>query len=169
MLSKYYVSAGKMFVSFWSCFWSVKSSSLSQVFKAVAKKILIFFSGEISSGFKKVNLVLMTKAAAENHKNIRTKTVAPTFENDLGSKKVSGEKVWKNYGFFNVRKADYSMEKVNFTESSLFYLNQAYRKVKNRKKICYCNYHLIGEIVELSNPSQVVSSYTLKENEVKMI
>ena len=59
------------------------------------------------------------------------------------------------------------MEKVNFPESTLFYLNQAYLTVKKKK--IYCDFFILGQIVESSNPPQNVSSYTLKENEVKMV
>ena len=62
----------------------------------------------------------MTKAPTENDRNVTTKIVAATFENDLGSVEVSREKVWKNFGYFDARKSDYSMEKVNFPENTLF-------------------------------------------------
>ena len=80
----------------------------------------------MSCGFKKVNLVSMTRAATENDKNVSTKIVAPTFENDFRSAEVSGENVWKNFGYLDVRKSDYLMEKVNIPQNTLFYLNQSY-------------------------------------------
>ena len=64
----------------------------------------LIFLGEISAGFKKENLVSMTRAATENDKNVTTKIIAATFENDFGSAQVSGEKVWKNFGCLDVRK-----------------------------------------------------------------
>ena len=86
----------------------------------------------------------MTKAPTENDRNVSTKIVAVTFENDLGSVEVSGEKVWKNFGYFDARKSDYSMEKVNFPENTVFYLNQSYLTVKKNKKIFYCDYFILG-------------------------
>ena len=77
----------------------------------------------------------MSKATTENDRNISTKKVAATFENEIGSEEVSGERVWKQYGFFDARKTDYSMEKVNFHENTLCYLNQSYLIVKKNKKI----------------------------------
>lgn len=50
----------------------------------------------------------------ENDKNISTKIVAVTFENKTGSEEVSGEKVWRQFGYFVVRKSDYSVEKLSF-------------------------------------------------------
>ena len=81
------------------------------------------FVGEISSGFKEANLVSMTRAATENDKNVSTKIVAATFENSFRSAEVSGEKVWKNFSYFDARKSDYLIEKVNFLENTLLYLN----------------------------------------------
>ena len=95
--------------------------------------------GEISFGFKKVNLVSMTRAATENDKNVSTKIVAASFENDFGSAEVSGENVWKNFGYLDARKSDYSMEKVNIPQNTLFYLNQSYHREN-----FYCDYLILG-------------------------
>ena len=76
----------------------------------------------------------MTRAATENDRNVSPKIVTETFENDLSSVEVSGEKVLKNSSYFDARKSDYLMEKVNFPENILFYLNQSYLTVKKNKK-----------------------------------
>ena len=111
----------------------------------------------------------MTKAATENDRNVSLKIVTAKFENDLVSVEVSGEKVWKNFGYFDARKLDCPMEKVTFSENTLFYLSQSHLTVKKNKNIFYFDCFIIGQIVESSNPPQDVSSYTLKENEVKMV
>ena len=51
----------------------------------------------MSSGFKKANLVFMRKETTENDKNVNTEIVAATFENEIGSEEISGERVWRNY------------------------------------------------------------------------
>ena len=76
----------------------------------------------------------MSKATTENDRSIGTKIVAATFGNEIDSEEVSGERVWKQYGFFDTRKSDYSMEKVHFPENLLFYLNQSYLTVKKKQK-----------------------------------
>ena len=63
--------------------------------------------------------------------NLSAKIVAATFENDIRSEEISGEKAWKNFEFFDARKSDYSTEKVNFPENTLLYINQSYLTVKN--------------------------------------
>ena len=88
----------------------------------------------MSSGFKKANLVSMSKATTVSDKNVSTKIVAATFENEIGSEEVSGERVWRNYEYFDARKSDYSMEKVNFPENTLLYINQSYLTVKKNKE-----------------------------------
>ena len=55
--------------------------------------MVLFFIGEPSSLFKKANLVSMSKATTENDKNVSTKIVAATFENENGSEEVSAERV----------------------------------------------------------------------------
>ena len=88
----------------------------------------------------------MTKATTDNDKNISTNIVAATFENQLGSQEVSGERVWRNFGYFDTRKSDYSMEKVNFPENTLLYINQAFLTVKKNKNIFYCDYQVLGVV-----------------------
>ena len=61
------------------------------------------------------------------------------------------------------------MEKVNFPENTLIYLNQAYLAVKkNQKKFC-CDYFILGQIIEVSTPPYDMSACNLKENKVKMV
>ena len=100
----------------------------------------------------------MTKATTANAKNISTKIVAATFENELGSEEVSWERVWRNFGYFDARKSDYSMEKVNFPENTLLYINQAFLTVKKNKKSFYCDYYVLIQIVQASNTLQDISS-----------
>ena len=88
----------------------------------------------------------MTKATTDNDNNISTNIVAATFENQLGSQEVSGKRVWRNFGYFDTRKSDYSMEKVNFPENTLLYINQAFLTVKKNKNIFYCDYYVLGVV-----------------------
>lgn len=78
-------------------------------------RLFVFFFLDVGSpAFKKANLISMSKAMTENDKNISTKIVASNFENEIGSEEVSGEKVWRQFGYFVARKSDYSMEKLTF-------------------------------------------------------
>ena len=113
----------------------------------------------------------LSKASIENNRNVNTNFFAATIENENETVEMSGEKILKKHDFFNAIKSDFNMEKVNYPENTLFYINQAYLTVKNNKKIFYCDYFILilGQIVESSNPLENISTYTLKENEVRMI
>ena len=93
--------------------------------RILGKTFFFFIAGQTSSVFKKASLVLIKKATTKNDRNPSIKIVAATFENEIGAEEVFGERVWKLYGFFDARKPDYSMEKVNFPKNMLFYLDQS--------------------------------------------
>ena len=61
------------------------------------------------------------------------------------------------------------MEKVNYPENTLFHINQASLTEKKNKNIFYCDYFILGQTVENSNPPENISSYTLKKNKCKII
>ena len=46
--------------------------------------------------------------------------------------------MWANNGFFADECSDFSLEKANLPENTLFYVNQGYQSYKDGKK-CYCN------------------------------
>ena len=82
-------------------------------------KNLIFTFSELQAigsssqnNFKSANLVSLTKSATKTDRNLTTKIVAASFENDIGSTEVSAEKVVKDFRCFEARKSDYSMKKV---------------------------------------------------------
>ena len=74
------------------------------------------------------------KASVENNCNVSTNFFAATIENENETVEVSTKIFWKNHGFFNAIKPDFNMEKVNYPENILFYINQAYLTVKKNKK-----------------------------------
>ena len=57
--------------------------------------------------------------------------MAATFENEIGSEEVSAKRVRRQYGFFDSRKSDYSMEKVNYPEKTV----KKKKRKKKRKKL----------------------------------
>ena len=114
MLSKYSGGKGKIifFLVFWIIlvkFWVIFGQNLSQLFFCRANFIR-FQEGKSCFNW--------AKQPPKNDRNINTKIVAATFENKNGSEEVSGENVWRNYEYFDARKSDYSMEKVNFPENT---------------------------------------------------
>ena len=67
----------------------------------------------------------------------------------------SGERVWRNYGYFDARK---SIISIMFDNQKDIYIY-----------VFYCNFFIVGQILKSSNPPKDVSSYNLKENEVKTV
>ena len=61
------------------------------------------------------------------------------------------------------------MEKVNFPENSIFYVNQAYLTIQKSKKLYYADYFLLGQMIEAMNPPSEIKNYKLKDREVKYL
>ena len=76
--------------------------------------------------------------------------------------------VWPDYGYFKQQPCNFSIEKENFPENSIFYFTQDYQLVKDNKKIYYANKFLIGQVNECLNPPEDLHSYECRDREVKM-
>ena len=72
-------------------------------------------------------------------------------------------------GFFSSQVCDFSLEKSNLPENTIFYLNQGYLSYKDNKKIYYTDIFIIGQIVPLLNQPENLDEHTPKENEVKIV
>ena len=59
------------------------------------------------------------------------------------------------------------MDKENFPENSIIYLNQVYLTIKDNKRLFYTNYFIIGQVIEAINPPEDIRNYICKEREVK--
>ena len=42
--------------------------------------------------------------------------------------------IWENFGYFGTESREFSIEKANFPENFVFYINQAYQSFKDGKK-----------------------------------
>ena len=103
-----------------------------------------------------------------NGKNISTKIVAARFEENVGGTEVSCGKIWEHFGYFSNQKSYYNMEKVDYPENTIYYLNQSYLTVKKNKKIYYGNFYILGQIIEVSNPTENIDTYVCKDREVNI-
>ena len=115
------------------------------------------------------SVITLIKQSAECNQNFSTTLVAEgQKENEYGNvSEIAGEPVWKRFGYFGQLRTDYNIEKVNFLENALFYINQAYLTVQKSKKIFYGEYFLLGQIHESSNLHSNMQSYECKEGKVK--
>ena len=71
--------------------------------------------------------------------------------------------------FFRSQACDFSLEKQNLPEMTIFYVNQVYLTYKDNKKIYYSDVYITGQVVPLLNPPDDLKSYQLKSDEVKLI
>ena len=79
------------------------------------------------------------------------------------------EKIWINSGFFDYQRAELSIQKANFPENSLIYVNQAsVSLVKGDKKAIYCDYVICAQIMPMakSDPAINFDTYVPKDSEV---
>ena len=63
---------------------------------------------------EKANMLLLTKEASEKDRRLKIQS-QPT-------EKISGEQIWKK-GFFSNERVDFNIEKKNFPENALCYIN----------------------------------------------
>ena len=45
--------------------------------------------------------------------------------------------LWQDFGYFGTESCDFSIEKANLPENSIFYVNQGYQSIKDGKKVYY--------------------------------
>ena len=79
------------------------------------------------------------------------------------------EKIWINSGFFDYQRAELSIQKANFPENSLIYVNQAsVSLVKGGEKAIYCDYVICAQIMPMANSDPAINfdTYVPKDNEV---
>ena len=84
-------------------------------------------------------------------------------------KKPKSVLMWKNNGFFTDECCDFSMEKVNMSENTLFYVNQGYQSYKDNKKVYYNDDFIIAQIMLLAHQPKDIESYEIKNDEVKIL
>ena len=59
------------------------------------------------------------------------------------------------------------MDKDNFPENSIFYINQGYLTVKDNKSMLYAEYYILRQILESISPPEDIENYVCKDCEVK--
>lgn len=95
-------------------------------------------------------------------------------ETTITAEKESGEKrnsidLWSKNEFFSSQVCDFSLEKANLPENTIFYVNQGYLSYKDNKKVYYTDIFIIGQVTQLLNLPENLEDYELKPTEVKII
>ena len=122
-------------------------------------------SGVVSQN-KRVTLMLLSKEANTKDTQLKSQLLL-SFKDDDQSK--GSENIWLQPGFFGEQRADLTLQKANFPEITLTYVNQArVSLVKGGEKAIYCDYVILAQIMPLANIDPLINldTYEPKDNEV---
>ena len=121
-----------------------------------------------SRQLEKANMLLLSKEMSDKDRSINTKLLL-SFSN-ASSQKLSGERVWKNNGFFKDVRPELNLGKVNMPENTLFYINQGFLStVKNGEIAMYVQNFILGQIIIAANQPKDIDEYVCLDNEVKLL
>ena len=95
-----------------------------------------------ASRIKQPNVVTLTEGAGSNFST----TVIAENKNENMSE-IAGEPIWNRFGYFGQLCSDFNLEKVNFPENALFYVNQVYLTVKLRDVLHNRFFYLLQIII----------------------
>ena len=59
------------------------------------------------------------------------------------------------------------MEKENYPENSMIYVNQCYLTIKDNNRLYYADYYILCQVIECLNPPEDISNYVCQDREVK--
>ena len=115
---------------------------------------------------EKANMLLLSKEMTDKDKSMKTQLLfKPKQEN-----KLSGEKIWKEDGFFKDVRAELNLEKVNIPENCLLYVNQGFLStVKSGDIAMYLHNFVIGQLIIAANQPKDIANYVCLKNEVKLL
>ena len=110
----------------------------------------------------------MSKEVSDKDRSMKTQLLMSSPINS--EEKVSGEKVWKENGFFKEIKPEMNIEKANVPENTLLYINQGFiSTVKSGELAMYVHNFIIGQLIVAANQPKDIKEYLCKENEVKLL
>ena len=109
----------------------------------------------------------MSKEVSDKDRSMKTQLLMTTSSSD---EKVSGEKVWKENGFFKEIKPEMNIEKANIPENTLLYINQGFiSTVKSGELAMYVHNFIIGQLIVAANQPENIETYSCNDNEVKLL
>ena len=115
---------------------------------------------------EKANMLLLSKEMTDKDRSMKTQLLI-RFNAD---EKISGEKVWKENGFFKDIRPKLNLEKVNMPENTLYYVNQAFiSTVKNGELAMYVQNFILGQLIFAANQPKNIDEHKCEPNEVKLL
>ena len=105
--------------------------------------------------------MLLSKEMTDKDRSMKTQLL---IRNSDGDDKLSGEKVWKNNGFFKDIKPGLNLEKVNMPENTLYYVNQSFLStVKSGDIAMYNQKFILGQLIAAANQPKDIATYECNE------
>ena len=112
-------------------------------------------------------MMVLSKEMTDKDRSMKTQLLIRSSSD--GDDKLSGEKVWKNNGFFKDVKPELNLEKVNMPENTLYYVNQSFLStVKSGDIAMYNQNFILGQLIVAANQPKDINTYNCNENEVKL-
>ena len=112
-------------------------------------------------------MMVLSKEMTDKDRSMKTQLLIRSSSD--GDDKLSGEKVWKNNGFFKDVKPELNLEKVNMPENALYYVNQSFLStVKSGDIAMYNQNFILGQLIVAANQPKDITTYNCNENEVKL-
>ena len=110
-------------------------------------------------------MLLLSKEMTDKDKSMKTQLLFKPKDQSF-----SGEKIWKQNGFFKDVRPELNLEKVNIPENCLLYINQGFLStVKSGEIAMYLHNFVIGQLIIASNQPEDIDSYICSKNEVKLL
>ena len=114
---------------------------------------------------EKANMLLLSKEMTDKDRSMKTQLLVKPKDD-----KLSGEKIWKQDGFFKDVRAELNLEKVNIPKNALLYINQGFLStVKSGEIAMYLHNFVIGQLIVAANQPKDIANYTCLKNEVKLL
>ena len=110
-------------------------------------------------------MMLLSKEMTDKDRSMKTQLLIKSED-----EKLSGERVWKENGFFKDIRPELNLEKLNMPENTIYYVNQAFLStVKNGEIAMYVQNFIIGQLIFAANQPNDISEYVCLPNEVKLL
>ena len=111
-------------------------------------------------------MLLLSKEMSDKDKSMKTQLMYKSKQEN----KLSGEKIWKNNGFFKDVRPELNLEKVNIPENCLLFANQGFLStVKSGEIAMYLQNFVIGQLIIVANQPKDIETYVCSKNEVKLL
>ena len=91
-------------------------------------------------------------------KSIETTIVASRFDDNGQSQVTNCTSIWSEHQSFKQQPCDFHMDRDNFPENSIIYINRGYLTGKDNKRILYADCYVLGQTIEAINPPENITS-----------